>query len=355
MTLQGQEIAKADQFLEMEKRDEDQILAELQGKVIEEMFYETKDGKIIVSWVGIKEIARRYGGISMSEPKDVVMQDLGENVLIMVKATDTKNGYSMLGASTQSKLMDIHDLDDKKRWAKDASGRYIFHKDPDPFVYPKALSKSQRNAIRALIPETFFAKMIEEWKKGLKTPPKNNQSSTAFGGAKKEPPKKVDANATVKPPEGFQSAADLPKVPDDFHPCEEAGYAIDYIVENFDQQPEIIRALVYKAMTAVEPHLTDVEAVKAVREEFEERRKPAEPTGGSESDIVYNALQEAALDGEMIVVVEPGKVATRFKIGSDTKREFLGDRFFDYSTALRKIGYEWVKAGQDSHWKKEGG
>jgi len=356
VTPDNRDLATTDQFTELEKRDEDQILAELQGKVIEEMFYETKDGKIIVSWVGIKEIARRYGGISMSDPKDVVMQDLGEIVLIMVKATDIKNGYSMLGSSTQGKMMDVHDLGKDGRWIKDSeTGRYLFHKEPDPFVYPKALSKSQRNAIRALIPETYFAKMIEEWRKGVGKPPlppaKTQPSSTA--SQKKEKPKVIESTAKVKeePALVFQSAAELPKVPDDFRPCEEAGYAIDFIVENFEQKPEIIRALVWKTMNAVEPHLTDIEAVKAVRKEFEERRKPAEPTG-TESDIVYNALQEAALDGEMIVVVEPGKMATRFKKGSTEKREFLGDRFHDYNDVLKKLGYVWTPAGPDSHWEK---
>ena len=97
----------------MEKRDEDQVLAELQGQVIEEMFYETKDHKVVISWVGIKEIARRYGGIEMCDPRDALIQEFNDFFMVTVKATDTKNHYSMLGASVQSKLMDVYDRDEK--------------------------------------------------------------------------------------------------------------------------------------------------------------------------------------------------------------------------------------------------
>jgi len=56
---------RPEDFVELERRDEEQILAEIQGQVIEEMVYsfKNKTGRTItgLSWVGIKEIARRCG------------------------------------------------------------------------------------------------------------------------------------------------------------------------------------------------------------------------------------------------------------------------------------------------------
>ena len=124
----------------MEKRDEEQILAEAQGHIIKEMFYKFPiDGKTVtgISWVGTKEIARRYGGIKMGIPQ---VTDLGDDWACSVQATDTKNDVTLVGSSLQCKNM-------KKRDGSEV---------PDRFAYTKGVSKAQRNAIRALIPESFL-------------------------------------------------------------------------------------------------------------------------------------------------------------------------------------------------------
>jgi len=133
-------------IMELERRDEQQILAEIQGKVIDEMVYRfTSGGRQVVgiSWVGIKELARQYGRI------DVELLELRETEdawIAVVKARDTERGNGMLGVSTQPKTMETRK-----------------GPQPDPFALQKAMSKAQRNAIRALIPETFMKTVIQEW------------------------------------------------------------------------------------------------------------------------------------------------------------------------------------------------
>ena len=134
-------------FREMEARDEAQILAELQGELVEEMIYQfpNREGRTVtgISWMGIKEIARRYGKIDVNL---VQIEDLGDAIMIVVKAIDIEKGTGLLGTSTQSKMM-------KKR---DSS------EEPDPFYVQKAMSKAQRNAIRSIIPETYFKAVFAE-------------------------------------------------------------------------------------------------------------------------------------------------------------------------------------------------
>jgi len=167
----------SEKFEIMEQRDEAQILAEAKGHVIKEMFYKFPiDGKEVVgiSWVGTKEIARRYGGIKMGIP---VVTDLGDQYACSVQATDTKNDVTLVGSSLQPKMM-------KKRDGSEV---------PDRFAYTKATSKAQRNAIRALIPESFLLEMEKSFSNGTPfKPPKDRD------GIRKE----VEAEFTekVEPP-----------------------------------------------------------------------------------------------------------------------------------------------------------
>jgi len=142
----------------MEKRDEEQILAEAQGNIIEEMFYKFPiDGKTVtgISWVGTKEIARQYGGIKMGIPQ---VTDLGEDYACSIQATDTKNDVTLVGSSMQPKNMALRNGGEK----------------PDRFAYTKAVSKAQRNAIRALIPETFLLKMEKRFSEGINSIPSSD-------------------------------------------------------------------------------------------------------------------------------------------------------------------------------------
>jgi len=137
---------RPEDFEEFERRDEEQILAEIQGRVIEEMVYSFRSGGRTVtglSWVGVKEIARRYGQVDVDL---VEIRDTPEAWVAVVKARDRERGTGILGVSTQAKVMDTRE-----------------GPRPDPFALQKAMSKAQRNAIRALIPETFIKTVVQEW------------------------------------------------------------------------------------------------------------------------------------------------------------------------------------------------
>jgi len=172
------EIIEQDQFTEMERRDEEQILAEIQGKVIDEMFYEFKMGGRTVtgiSFVGTKEIARRYGKI---ETEFVTLQDLGDQWMSVFKATDKQTGTTLTGSSTILKI----------RVKRDGT------EEPNTFAIQTVNSKAQRNAIRAVIPETYILEMIKAWK--------NRNKGTIKPEPQKPAPKKVESSSKVvqKPP-----------------------------------------------------------------------------------------------------------------------------------------------------------
>ncbi len=135
---------KQDTFLQFEHRDEDQIMREIQGGMLEEFVYSFKEsGRTVtgLSWAGVKECARRMGGI------EVLDADISESVKefrVICRARDQKTKAVMLGVSAQSKMIETK------------SGRRY----EDKFALQKAVSKAQRNAIRCLIPEAFVKQMI---------------------------------------------------------------------------------------------------------------------------------------------------------------------------------------------------
>ena len=138
-----------DTFLQFENRDESQIMHELQGGMLDEFIYSFKEsGRTVtgLSWAGVKECARRMGGI------EVLDADIVESVKefrVIVRAKDTKTQAVMLGVSAQAKIIETK------------SGRRY----EDKFALQKAVSKAQRNAIRCLIPEAFVKQMITKMQK----------------------------------------------------------------------------------------------------------------------------------------------------------------------------------------------
>jgi len=138
---------KDEEFSLMERRDEEQILAELKGHYLEEFVYSFEQGgrRIVgLSWAGVKECAYRLGGI------DVVaceVLDVGDAWRVLAKAVNRADGGSRWGACQQPKTI-------KYRSGGEA---------PDEFALQKAVSKAQRNAIRALLPEVFIKTMIDRF------------------------------------------------------------------------------------------------------------------------------------------------------------------------------------------------
>lgn len=134
----------------MNVRDDNQVLLEIQGAFLEEFVYhfKTKEGEVTgLSWAGVKEVARRQGNVSVDE---INITETPDTYRVLAKATDVSRRVSMYGVAEQSRKMrlkngesydDIHSLS-------------------------KCVSRAQRNAIRALIPELTIKGLIEEYLKG---------------------------------------------------------------------------------------------------------------------------------------------------------------------------------------------
>ncbi len=134
-------------FTIMERRDEDQILAEMKGNVIQQFVYSFKQGGRDVtglSYSGVKQIALEMGNIHCSEP---VISEMNGSFICKVKAVDVAKNLEMWGVSSQAKQMTT-------RWGKQN----------DDFAVQKAVSKAERNALRKLMPERLIVEMIKEWK-----------------------------------------------------------------------------------------------------------------------------------------------------------------------------------------------
>jgi len=162
----------------MERRDEHQIMESIRGNFLEEYVYQfqASDGREVtgLSWVGTQEAAREYGGIQVSIDK-TKETETKTHFTVTVEAVDTRTGSSRLGRSKQPKMMKVK--------IRDKQGNVTGYKlVEDEFADVKALSKAQRNAIRALLPQTWLKEFIKHKlaqsrkTKMQQTPENQNQS-----------------------------------------------------------------------------------------------------------------------------------------------------------------------------------
>ncbi len=138
------ELTTAD-FQQLDHLDEEQMLAEFRGELLEQFVYAfTNNGRQVtgISWPGIKQLASRMGTVQ-TELLQLVESREGWAVVVKTIGPDSA---SRLGAAFQPKLMTVKGDDVE-----------------DHFALPKAVSKAQRNAIRALLPETLVAEAIKAW------------------------------------------------------------------------------------------------------------------------------------------------------------------------------------------------
>ena len=138
-------------FAIMERADEEQILAELMGNFLDEFVYEfEQQGKKVtgLSLAGVRETVRYMNkngmariSISDREPK---VREEDDWIEVWVYAKDELNGSGAWGIKRQVK-------------------KYVSGK-TNEFAMEQALSKAQRNAQRALIPENYVKEMINKFK-----------------------------------------------------------------------------------------------------------------------------------------------------------------------------------------------
>ena len=132
-------------FHEMERRDENQILAEMRGELIEDLVYSIDiQGRRVtnLSYAGVKEAVRRRGNLEILE---VRTEETPEEIRALVRVRDHENRIDVLGASSAEK------------------GK--------PFTYTLAVNKAERNAFAKLIPAKWYAVLIDEYLERRKTKP----------------------------------------------------------------------------------------------------------------------------------------------------------------------------------------
>ena len=134
-------------ILEMDRQDEDQIIAEIQGRSIDSFVYIARGQAPALTYAGVVEVCNRLnkGGqariyITDREPKVTETEGFVE---VWVYGKDDLNGGAFWGAARQDK--------------------------PDAKVLEKALGKAQRNALRKLIPEHLAAEMMKAFVEARQT------------------------------------------------------------------------------------------------------------------------------------------------------------------------------------------
>ena len=142
-------------YQEMDKRDENQIIAEMRGEILEDLVYDINiSGRRVtnLSYAGVKEAIRRRGSL---EILDVKTEESESTIRALVKVRDLQNRIDVLGASEA----------DKQK----------------PFSYTLAINKAERNAFAKLIPAKWFATLINEYLEQKGTPqrevPQQNKTS----------------------------------------------------------------------------------------------------------------------------------------------------------------------------------
>lgn len=130
---------------ELERRDENQILASMKGEVVKEWVYQimSQGGKPIsqLSYAGIKEAIRRRGNIAWKPcphcNKMVHTEETEKEIRATVYAHDYQTNSEFLGAAEADKTK--------------------------PFAYRLAVNKAERNALRKFLPEKAIALLIQEY------------------------------------------------------------------------------------------------------------------------------------------------------------------------------------------------
>jgi hypothetical protein len=145
----------------MDALDEDQIVAEVKGDVIDQYFYTlpaSMGSRTGISYSGIKWICRKLAeqGEPISVEESYITESTdGRSYLARFKAVDLKTREVRWGYAEQPRYKSI------KIITKEGADERL---EPIPFAYVIAASKANRNALRQFVPEIVIQKAYEEWK-----------------------------------------------------------------------------------------------------------------------------------------------------------------------------------------------
>jgi len=158
-------VAPKDVFIELDRRDQQQIVMAALGDVVDELFYKVH-GRNSLSWEGINTAAYLMGDIEIDPWTEWERVEMFEGRVYWsatVRARNTKYNLASLGTAESPELMDVYDRDEQGNKIPDTYGPGEFkeHLEPDEFCRRKALSKAQRNAKRAVMPTAVLSKYLQ--------------------------------------------------------------------------------------------------------------------------------------------------------------------------------------------------
>lgn len=149
-------------FKVMDKADDDIILAEMSGKIIDKFVYEFKDGGgtvVGLTVAGVNNTVRMFatqGEVIRVEDNPSIIQD-DEFYHVVVKASRYRIERNNEGEPREILLDTAFGSKRQGKKFRTRHGKIL----NDTFAFEKAVSKAQRNAKRMLLPEDFIVSMIE--------------------------------------------------------------------------------------------------------------------------------------------------------------------------------------------------
>lgn len=169
-------LDETDAYRAMDRADEAQILAEIEGRALDVMLYSFKDGNkelTDLSYAGVRECVRTLNqrGLTRIEVAadippavDEITEDGQAYIRVAVYARDVRNGGGQWGTAVEPKRMKLKAETARKYRAAsrpiDADDRVW-----DKFALTKAMNKAQRNAMKTLIPLELQQTLIALLKK----------------------------------------------------------------------------------------------------------------------------------------------------------------------------------------------
>jgi len=200
-------VPKSEVFLEMDRQDQLQIVAEAMGDVVEELVYVVQ-GKKGLSYKGVNLIAFYMGDIGV-EPWVDWQQIQMDNQMYWsatVQGYNKRYNLTALGTAEVPEQMQVYDRNEKGGKIPDGRGEFKSHLEFDRFCRRKALSMAQRNAKRAVMPEAMIKKWLDYfWDKkqgrDVKPPFKPKAVDADFTVIEKEGKKKPKKKLGKKKPE----------------------------------------------------------------------------------------------------------------------------------------------------------
>lgn len=148
-------------FTELDRLDQQQVIMEATGAVVQELVYEVR-GKKGISYAGINHICFFMGDIKTElwVSWEKIEMNKEEWWSATVRAVNESYNLAALGTAEAPEFMDVYDRDERGEKVPDGMGGSKMHKEFDHFCRRKALGMAQRNAKSAVIPKAVLAQWL---------------------------------------------------------------------------------------------------------------------------------------------------------------------------------------------------